>query len=182
MMFLKGIGLGLGIGLCLAGGVALLFRGLYPATSAKPLIYIFVVGVLNGAFGGWVFSLQMVLESLLGSLFLKAAELVPLPARVVGREWAQKMETFFREVVRPFPGFFRKFIEFFLVARFENIDRINRALDKAERKGHSQGATHQWALMVILHYLLEPLWVFFYAVYAILLLLSCALWTFPFFR
>jgi hypothetical protein len=182
VMFLKGIGLGLGLGLCLAAAVSLFFKGLHPETSAAPLVYIFVVGFLIGTFGGWVFALQMILENLLSSLFLKAAELVPLPAKVVGEEWAKKMETFFREIVQPFPGFFRKFIEFFLITRFEDYNRINRALDKAKNKGHDQGATHQWMLMVILHYLLEPLWVFFYIVYAILLLMSCVLWSFSFIR
>ena len=181
-MFLKGIGLGLGIGLCLAGGVALLFRALHPDASAAPLVYIFVVGFVIGVFGGWVFTLQMILENLLSSLFLKAADLVPLPAQVVSKEWAKKMETFFREILKPFPGFFRKFIEFFLVTRFEDYGRINRALDKAKQKKHDQATTHQWVLMVILHYLLEPLWVFFYIVYVVLLGMSCVLWSFSFLR
>lgn len=182
VMLAKGIGLGIGLGLCLAGAVALLFRGLHPEASAAPLVYIFVVGFLNGAFGGWVFGLQMILENLLTSLFLKAADLVPLPAKVVGEDWAKKMETFFREVIQPFPGFFRKFIEFFLVTRFEDYARINRALDKAQKKGHDQAHTHQWVLMVILHYLLEPLWIFFYIVYLVLFGMSCVLWSFSFLR
>jgi hypothetical protein len=139
------------------------------------------VGGLMGLVGGWCFALQMVFGNLLASLFLKAADLVPLPAQVVGEEWAKKMETFFREIIQPFPGFFRKFIEWIFILRFEDYGRINRALEKAKRKGHSEGTTTQWMLRVILHYLLEPLWLLFYAAYAILLLISCLLWSLAFF-
>lgn len=185
-LFAKGIGLGLGIGLCLAGAVGLVYQAVHsgqPGFSAgHALVYLFIVGGLMGTIGGWVFSLQMILGNLLGSLFLKVAELVPLPAQTITEEWAKKMETFFREILQPFPGFFRKFIEWIFIFRFEDYGRINRALDKAKRKKHDQGTTVQWALMVILHYLLESLWVFFYAVYGILLLLSCVLWSLAFFR
>jgi hypothetical protein len=122
------------------------------------------------------------LDNLLTSLFLKVADLVPLPAQAVGEEWAKKMETFFREIIKPFPGIFRKFIEWIFILRFEDYGRINRALDKAKRKGHTEKTTTQWALMVILHYLLEPLWVFFYIAYGILLILSLILWSLTFFR
>lgn len=185
LLFIKGIGLGLGVGLCLAGAVGILYRIVHsgqPNPSAGPLVYIFVVGGLMGIVGGWALALQMVLGNLLASLFMKIADLVPLPAQAVGDEWAKKMETFFKEVIKPFPGFFRKFIEWIFILRFEDYARINRALNKAKQKKHDQGNTTQWALMVILHYLLEPLWIIFYIVYAILLLLSCILWSFPFFR
>ena len=184
-LILKGIGLGLGIGLCLAGAVGILYRAVHsgqPNPSAGPLVYLCVVGGLMGMVGGWVLALQMVLGNLLSSLFLKVADLVPMPAQMVGEEWAKKMETFFKEVIRPFPGFFRKFIEWIFILRFEDYGRINRALDKAKQKKHDQGTTTQWALMVILHYLLEPLWLLFYGVYGILLLLSGILWSLAFFR
>jgi hypothetical protein len=183
-LFAKGVGLGLGIGLCLAGAFALLHRALHPAVpgSGTPVLYFLVVGFVMGIIGGWILSIQMILGNLLASLFMKVAELVPLPAQMVGEEWAKKMETFFKEVLKPFPAFFRKFVEFFLVTRFDDLDRMNRALDKAKKKGQDQGRAHQWALMVILHYVLEPLWFVFFAVYGILLLMSCVLWSFPFFR
>ncbi len=185
LLFLRGIGLGFGIGMCLAGLAGLAYRAFHNNPAGVPagpaLVYFFIVGGLMGTIGGWVLSLQMVLGNLLGSLFMKIAELVPLPAQMVGEEWAKKMETFFREIIQPFPGFFRKFIEWIFILRFEDYGRINRALDKA-KKGQAEGTTTQWALMVILHYLLEPLWLIFYAVYAILLLISCIFWSFPFFR
>lgn len=184
--FAKGIGLGFGVGLCLAGAVGLAYRAIHsgqPGFSEGPnLVYFFIVGSLMGIIGGWGYSLQMILADLLGTLFLKIAELVPIPAQTLGKDWAQKMVIFFREVLRPFPSLFRKFVEFILVVRFEDYGRINRALDKAKKKEPSGNFTVQWMLMVILHYLLEPLWIFFYASYAILLILSCILWSFPFFR
>ncbi len=182
-LFLKGISLGLGLGLCLAGAAGLAFRAARNGQPAGPaLAYLFIVGGLMGIMGGWILSLQMVLGNLLASLFMKIADLVPLPAKAVGEEWSKKMETFFREVLQPFPGFFRKFIEWIFILRFEDYDRINRALEKAKRQKHDQGTTTQWTLLVILHYLLEPLWVFFYAAYGILLVLSCVLWSLAFFR
>jgi hypothetical protein len=186
LLFLKGIGLGLGMGLCLAGLVGLAFQAVHSQTPGfnpgHANIYFFVVGGFMGLIGGWCFSLQMILGNLLTSLFMKVADLVPLPAQVVGEEWARKMETFFREIIQPFPRFIRKFIEWIFVLRFEDYGRINRALEKAKRKDGSEKTTTQWMLMVILHYLLEPLWLLFSAVYAILLLISCVFWSFPFFR
>jgi hypothetical protein len=162
LLFLRGIGLGLGMGLCLAGFVGLAFRAVHGQmpdfNPGHANLYFFVVGGFMGLFGGWCFSLQMVLGNLLASLFIKVADLVPLPAQVVGEEWARKMETFFREIIQPFPGFIRKFIEWIFILRFEDYGRINRALEKAKRKDGSEKTTTQWMLMVILHYLLEPLW------------------------
>jgi hypothetical protein len=186
LLFLKGISLGLGIGLCVAGFVGLVYRAVHsgnaPFNPGPATVYFFVVGGLMGLFVGWCFSLQMVMGNLLGSLFMKVADLVPLPAQVVGEEWAKKMETFFREIIQPFPGFFRKFIEWVFILRFEDYGRINRAVEKAKKRERPETTTTQWMLMVILHYLLEPLWLLFYAVYAILLLMSCIFWSFPFFR
>jgi hypothetical protein len=182
-LFLKGFGLGIGLGLCLAGAVGLVYQAVH---SGQPvghtLIYLFVVGGVMGIIGGWILSLQMILENLLAALFLKVADLVPLPAQAVGEEWAKKMEELFRGIIQPFPAFFRKFIEWIFILRFEDYARINRALDNAKRKGHTERPTTHWALMVILHYLLEPLWVFFYIGYGILLILSLILWSLAFFR
>ena len=206
-LFAQGIGLGLGLGLCLAGLVALIYRAVHSGEAnlhfEHTLIYFLVVGGLMGVIGGWCLSLQMILGGLLSTLFLKIAELVPMPAQVadfpsesaqpnlgsrlvastlvVGEEWAKKMETFFREIIQPFPGFFRKFIEWIFILRFEDYGRINRALDKAKKKGDTERANTQWMSMVVLHYLLEPLWVLFYAAYVILFLISCIFWSFPFF-
>lgn len=185
-LLLKGVGLGLGVGLCLTGAVGLLYQVVHsgkPGFSAgHALVYLFIVGGLMGIVAGWILALQMILENLLAALFLKVADLVPLPAQMVGEEWAKKMEDFFREIIKPFPGFFRKFIEWIFILRFKDYGRINRALDNAKRKGHAERPTTHWVLMVILHYLLEPLWIFFYAAYGILLLLSCILWSLVFFR
>ncbi|GEM_PF-3203874 len=184
-LFLKGVGLGLGIGLCLAGAVGMIYQAVHSGQPNFPaghgLAYLFVVGGVLGIIGGWILSLQMILENLLAALFMKVAGLVPMPAQAVGEEWAKKMESFFREIIQPFPGFFRKFIEWIFILRFEDYARINRALDKAKQKKHDQGTTTQWVLMVVLHYLLEPLWVFFYIAYGILLLLSIILWSLAFF-
>ncbi len=142
LLFLNGISLGLGIGLCLAGLVGVVYRetqsgppGLHPGAGTA---YFWVVGGLMGFFGGWCFFLQMMLGNLLVSLFVKVADLIPLPAQVVGAEWAKKMEIFFREIIQPFPGFFRKFIEWIFILRFEDYGRINRALEKAKKKGGTQ--------------------------------------------
>ncbi len=186
LLFLKGMGLGLGIGLCLAGFAGMTYRAVHSGTlgfnPGHTTVYFFVVGVVMGLFGGWCFSLQMILGNLLASLFMKVADLVPLSALIIGEEWAKKMEAFFREIIQPFPGFFRKFIEWIFILRFEDYGRINRALEKAKKRGEDEKPTTQWALMVILHFLLEPLWLLFYAVYAILLLISCVFWSFPFFK
>ena len=170
----------------LPGFVALVFRAAHGGdlnfNPGHATVYFFAIGGLMGLFGGWCFSLQMVLGNRLAFLFLKVADLVPIPAQVAGEEWAKKMETFFREIIQPFPGFFRKFIEWIFILRFEDYGRINRALEKAKKQGKPEATTTQWMLMVILHYLLEPLWLLFYGVYAILLLISCVFWSFPFFK
>ena len=185
-LFVKGIGLGFGLGMCLAGALGLVYRAIHsgqPGFSAgHAMIYFFIVGGLMGTLGGWGLALQMIIGNQLGALFLKIAELVPLPTQVVGEDWAKKMESFFREIIQPFPKLFRKFVEFFLIVRFEDYGRINRALDKARQKEPSGNFTPQWMLLVILHFLLEPLWLFFYASYGILLILSCILWSFAFLR
>jgi hypothetical protein len=184
-LFLKGILLGSGVGLCLAGAVGLLYHSTHgpkpQALFGGPSLYFLVVGGVLGNLGGWCLALQMILLNLLTSLFMKISELVPAPASVVGEEWAKKMEGFFHQILEPMPVLFRKFVEFFLVTRFEDYGRINRALDKAKKNEPSGKFTSQWMSMVLLHYFLEPLWLFFYAVYVILFLISCILWSFPFF-
>ncbi len=185
-LFAKGIGLGLGLGLCLAGLAGILLRAVHSGEAGfqpgRADLYFFVVGAFMGIIGGWCLSLQMILDNLLTALFLKISELVPLPAREVGEEWARKMEVFFHEILQPMPGLFRKLVETFLVPRLADYDRINRALDKARKKEPSQASAAQWMPLAVLHYFLEPLWLFFYAAYAILLFVSCVFWSFAFLK
>ncbi len=185
-LLIQGFVLGLGLGLCFAGALGLLYRAIHSGDAhyppGPPTLFFFVVGIVMGLLGGWCLALQLVLSNLLASLFMKIAELVPMPAQVVGEEWARKMETFFNEVIQPMPGFFRKVVEFFLISRFEDYGRINRAIDKAKRKSPQSTFTPEWLSMVVLHYFLEPLWLFFYAAYAILFLAACFFWSLPFLR
>src|ERR1041384_3612292 len=175
LVFARGIGLGLGIGLCLAGAVAIFYRATHApgpqGTATAVLVYLLVVGGLMGMLGGWALALQMVFSNALASLFMKIAELVPVPATEVGEGWAGKMETFFREVLQPMPPFFRKFVNFFMVARFHEYGRINRAIDKAKRRGGQPSYSSEWMSRVALHYFMEPLWILFYIVYAVLFLI-----------
>ena len=186
ILFLKGLAFGLGVGLCLAGAVGVLYRAVH---SGEPnlhpghvMLYLSIVGTVMGTLGGWCLALHMVLSDLLTSLFLRVCELVPMPASVVGKEWAEKMETFFREILKPMPGFLRKLAEWFFILRFEDYGRINRALDKAKQTHPGDKFSPQWMGMVVLHYLLEPLWIFFYVVYGILFFISCVFMSFAFFR
>jgi hypothetical protein len=184
LSFIQGIGLGLGIGLCLAGAVAILYRSIHGVSphSGSVMVYFFVVGGLTGFLGGWALALQMVIGNLLSSLMLKILELVPLPASEVGEEWGKKIEFFFHEILKPVPGLLQKFAEFFLVARFADYSRLNRAINRAKQKTPLQRYSPQWMSLVVLHYFLEPLWVIFYIVCAILFLIACVIWSFPFFR
>jgi hypothetical protein len=176
----KGMGLGLVLDLCLAGAVGLIYRAIH---SAEPLphygrvnLYFFMVGGLMGLVGGWCLSLQMILAGLLSTLFLKISELVPLTAAAVTEEWANKMEIFFREVLRPLPSFFSKIVETFLVVRFRDYARVNRAIDKAKQKEPLPTYSPEWMSQVALHFFLEPLWVVFYGAYVILFVITCVFW------
>ncbi len=176
----RGMGLGLALGLCLAGAAGLLYRAVH---SAEPIpryghvnLYFFVVGGLMGLVGGWCLSLQMILSGLLSTLFLKISELVPLSASTVTEEWASKMEIFFVEVLKPLPSFFSRIVETFLVVRFRDYGRVNRAIDKAKRKEPLKTYSPEWMSQVALHFFLEPLWVVFYAAYVILFMITCVFW------
>ncbi len=186
LLFAKGMGLGLGVGLCLAGVVALVYRAVHSGEAVpvpgRTLAYFFIVGGFMGLVGGWCLALQMVLGGLLSTLFMKISELVPMEASAVTEDWAVKMETFFREVLAPLPGFFRKLVDALLVVRFRDYGRINRAMDKAKRKEPGKNYSPQWMAQVVLHFFLEPLWLFFYAAYVILFLLSCIFWGFAFIK
>ncbi len=185
-LFAQGIGLGFGVGLCLAGAVGVLFRmahGADPNFQAGHVpVYFLVVGGVLGLLGGWCLALQGVLQGLLGALFLKIAERVPASGARVGEEWGNQMEGIFRQVLEPLPGFFRKILHLFLIARFKHYERINEAVDLAKGKEPSGTYSPQWISRVILGYFLWPLRVFFYLTYAILFLIACLLWSFPFFR
>lgn len=182
----RGIGLGVGIGLCLAGAVGLIYRAVH---SGEPdfhpehaILYLLVVGGLMGCLGGWCFALQLVLGNLLSTLFLKISELVPLSAATVGSDWAKKMETFFSEVLKPMPAFVQKLVHFLFIVKFQDYDRINEALERAKGKEKLESYSPQWMSQVALAFFLQPLWIFFYIAYAILFLISCLFWSFPFFR
>jgi hypothetical protein len=182
----QGIGLGLLIGLCLAGAVGLVFRAVHSGEPdfhpERAILYLLIVGGMMGFLGGWCFALQMLLGNLLSSLFIKISELVPLSAASVGEDWAKKMETFFTEVLKPMPAFFRKVVHFLFVARFQEYDRLNEALETAKGKEKMKAYSPQWMSQVALGFFLKPLWVFFYITYAVLFLISCIFWSIPFFR
>ncbi len=185
-VFIQGIGLGLGVGLCLAGALALVFRSVHGVgpqdQPGNYNIYFLVVGAVMGLLGGWCLSLHLVLNQLLSSLFLQISLLVPMTTSLIGREWADKMEIFFKEVLSPLPAFFGRAVKFFLVRRFENYPRINRAISKAKKKQNLPAYSPEWMARVVLHYFLEPLWVFFYAAYTILFLIALLFLSFPFAR
>lgn len=184
-LFAKGIGLGLGLGLCLAGAVGLLYRAIHSADAnphyGRATVYFVVVGGLMGLIGGWCLSLQMILGGLLSTLFLRISELVPVPAGAVTEEWGNKMEMFFQEVLKPMPSLFHKIVESFLVVRFRDYAKINRAIDKAKRKKPAATYSPEWMSQVALHFFLEPLWLFFYGAYVILFLSCCVFWSLAFF-
>ena len=186
IFFAKGIGLGLGIGLCLAGAVGLVYRAVHSADVnphfERASIYFMVVGGLMGLIGGWCLSMRMILEGLLSTLFLRISELVPVPAAAVTEEWAGKMEIFFREVLEPMPSLFHKIVEAFLVVRFRDYAKINRAIEKAKRKKPMASYSPEWMSQVALHFFLEPLWLFFDGAYVILFLICCVLWSLAFFN
>jgi len=183
--FAKGMGLGLGMGFCLAGAVGLVYRAFHGADlhphDERAAVYFLVVGGLMGLIGGWCLSLQMILGSLLSTLFLRISQLVPVPAAAVTEEWADKMEGFFREVLQPMPSLFHKIVEAFLVVRFRDYGKINRAIEKAKRGNPAAATTPEWMSQVALHYFLEPLWLFFYGAYVILFLSCCVFWSLAFF-
>jgi len=184
-VFAQGVLLGLGLGLCLAGLVGILYRvtgGAIPRTPGYFSTYFLVVGGLMGLVAGWCLALHMVLNRLLASLVATVSQLIPLTTRQVGVEWAEKMEMFFDEVLRPLPSIFRKVAETLMVMRFRHYDRVNRALDKAGRKFPNKGQDPQWLAAVALHYFLEPLWFVFYGAYGVIFLVACLFWSLPFFR
>lgn len=185
-VFIQGIGLGLGAGLCSAGALALIFKTTHGGSpQGHPgyfTFYFLGVGALLGLIGGWCLALQLVLNQLLSSLFLQISRLIPLTTSLIGQEWAAKMEIFFQEVLKPLPAFFGKLVEFFLVRRFRNYTRINKAIFKAKNKQNLPAYSPEWMARVVLHYLLEPLWLLFYLAYAVLFLTAFMFLSLPFIR
>ena len=182
----QGIGLGIGVGLCLAGAVCLLYQkthGVAAYFQTKDVtIYVMVIGVFIGTLAGWCLALHWVLMDLMNTLVLKISQLVPLVSSRISEEWSRKMETFFREVLKPLPGLFGSFVNYFLVMRFKDFNRANRALGKVQKKNPGRVYTPEGLAQLALHYYLEPLWNVFYAAYAVLFLACCFLWALPFFK
>jgi hypothetical protein len=185
-MLLQGIGLGIGAGLCLAGAVSLLYQRTHAASGfyfgGEVTVYMIVIGVFVGTLAGWCLALQWVLVDLMNILVLKISTLVPLATSRIGGEWAGKMEIVFREVLKPLPGFFGRFVNLFLVRRFKDYNRANRSLEKVQKKYPDRVYSPEGLAQLALHYYLEPLWGFFYITYAVLFLICCFFWTLPFFR
>jgi hypothetical protein len=182
-LLIEGMVLGLVIGFCLAGLVALFYKGLKAGGPTGYFTsYFLAVGGLMGCVAGWCFSLQLILARLLDSLVQSVARLVPLTSRVVGAEWAGKMDKFLNEVLSPMPALLRKSVEFFMAARFTHYERVNRALQKAGKKHPAQSENPEWLAAVALGYFLEPVWAVFWGAYVILLFIALFLWSLPFIR
>ena len=180
-IFLQALVLGLATGLCLAGGLALLYKALHPEFGGKgPFLYFFMVGGAMGLLAGWAFALEKVLDHLLSLLFKTVAQLVPLTAATIGQDWSNKIQIFFQEVLRPFPRLFQWIMIRFFVSRFKDPDRLNRALGKAQKQPGAGLASPEGLTRVILHYFLEPLTEVFLAVYVILFILTAIFWAIPF--
>jgi hypothetical protein len=175
LLFGQGVALGWGTGFCLAGALSLAYRtGRNGPPSA--FFYFFMVGGVMGLLGGWCFALQMVLDDFFTALFLKILEMVPPPARKAGKEWTEKMESVLGEVLAPLPGYFRKLMTFLFVSRLRHLGRINRFLEKSDnRDPDSRGRA-----LAVVAFFLEPLRGLFHLAYAILFILSLALWSIPF--
>jgi hypothetical protein len=182
-LFARGIALGLAIGVCLAGVVGLLYRTVH-SPDASPLVYFyfFSVGSVMGLIGGWCLSLQMTVNEVLSSLFLKISEKVPAPAAAVTEEWAKKMEGFFAEGLKPLPSLLRKIVAAFLAVRFRDYTKINRVIEKAKQRTPVATYSPEWMSQVALRFFLEPVWLFFYGAYGVLFLVSCVFWSLAFFH
>jgi hypothetical protein len=185
-MLLQGIGLGIGVGLCLAGAVSLLYQRTHAVSGfffgGEVTIYMIVIGGFIGTLAGWCLALQWVLADLMKVLVLKISTLVPLATSRIGGEWAGKMEMVFREILKPLPGLFGRFVNYFLVRRFKDHDRANRALEKVQKANPGRVYTPEGMAQLALGYYLVPLWKFFYITYVVLFLICCFFWALPFFR
>lgn len=182
-IFIQTLTLGIAVGLCLAGGLALLYRSAHPLSgsgASGPHIYFYLVGGVMGLLAGWAFALQKVLDHMLSLLFQTAARLVPMTLGVIGREWTEKIETFFQEVLKPFPRFFQWIMIRFFVIRFKDPDRLNRALGKAQKQTGAGLSSPEGMTRVVLHYFLEPLTAAFFVFYVILFILTAVFWAIPF--
>jgi hypothetical protein len=185
-MLLQGIGLGIAAGLCLAGAASLLYQntratgGFY--FGGDVTIYMIVIGAFIGTLAGWCLALQWVLMDLMNVLVARISALVPLAASHIGGEWAGRVEMVFREVLKPLPGLFGRFVNYFLVRRFKDHDRANRALEKVREKNPDRIYSPEGLAQLALGYYLMPLWKFFFVTYAVLFLVCCFFWALPFFR
>ncbi len=177
-IFAQALILGIAVGLCLAGGLGLLYGAL--RGSPGPMPYFYLVGGVMGFLAGWAFALQRVLDHFLSLLFQAVAQLVPLTAGAIGKEWTEKIQVFFHEVLKPFSRFFQWIMTRFFVSRFKDSDRLNRALGRARKHTPAGLATPEGMVRVVLHYFLEPLTAVFLIFYAILFILTAVFWAIPF--
>jgi hypothetical protein len=180
-IFIQALVLGLAVGICLAGGLGLLYSALHPGPGPRgPILYFYLVGGVMGFLAGWAFALQRVFDHLLALLFKTVAQLIPMTAGAMGKEWTTKIQVFFQEVLKPFPPFFQWIMTRFFVSRFKDPDRLNKALGKAQKQQHLSSFTPEWMAGVALHYFLEPLNAAFFVVYVILFILTAIFWAIPF--
>lgn len=182
-IFIQALVLGVAVGLCLAGGLGLLYGALHPAQwpgPRGPILYFYLAGGVMGLLTGWAFALQRVLDHLLALLFKTVAQLIPMTAGALGTEWTAKVQVFFQEVLKPFPPFFQWIMTRFFISRFKNPGRLNKALGKAQKQQHLGSLTPEWMVGVALHYFLEPLTAAFFVVYVILFILTAVFWAMPF--
>ncbi len=182
-IFVQALTLGIAVGLCLGGGLALLYSAIHPGSGSGPrfpYIYMYLVGGVMGLLAGWAIALQRVLDHLLTLLFQTAAQLVPVTANSIGREWTEKIQVFFREVLKPFPSFFQWIMTRFFISRFKDPNRLNRALSKAQKQSTTGLHSVEGMARATLHYFLEPLHIVFFTFYVILFILTVIFWVIPF--
>jgi hypothetical protein len=186
LVFAQGIGLGAAVGLCLAGGTAILYQAVHTSgtgdSAGSVTVYFLTVGFLLGLLSGWALALKTVFSNALGFLFVKIAEGVPVPESPVGTEWSRKMEGIFREALQPMPPLFRRFVNYFMVSRFHQVEKINRFMEKAGIQEGLSSPPPDWRTKTALRFFLRPLRAFFNVVHAILFLVCCFFWALPFFR
>ncbi len=182
-IFIQAIGLGLGVGLVLSGALAVIYHGLHPGLGSGlsiPYLYLYFVGAVMGLFAGWALALQRVLNHLFTILFQTAAQLVPLSVDRINREWTDKIQEFFQEVLKPFPKIFQWVMVRFFISRFKDPDRLNRAFTRTQNQSLAKLNTIEGMTRTALHYFLEPLYVAFTLVYVMLSILAIIFWAIPF--
>ena len=92
------------------------------------------------------------------------------------------MEDVFRDALQPMPPLFRRFVNFYMVDRLRESDRVNRALEGSKDKEPQAAYPPEWRSKAVLRFFLRPLWNFFFLVFAVLFLICCFFWSLPFFK